>query len=107
MPAERRRHKRYPVDGDATFLAASLMANGDLLDVAKGGALIHGAVVPSDGSWIAVHFVVSGYPWKFEAKGKVVRDHPYRIAIMFLDEPAGLEELLRWLERTYGPVKVE
>ena len=99
MPTERRRHTRYPAAGDATFLTASLMARGDLLDVAKGGALIHGAVVPSNGNGITVRFTVSGYPGKFEAEGKVVRDHPHMIAIIFLDEPAGLEELLRWLER--------
>ncbi len=99
MPAERRSHKRYPAAGDAMFLAASLMARGDLLDVAKGGALIRSADVPSEGSGITVHFTVSGYSRLFEAEGRVVRAQLDTIAVMFFDEPAGLGGLLRWLER--------
>ncbi len=97
MPTEGRRHKRYPAAGDATFLAASLRARGDLLDVAKGGVLIRSADLPSEDSGITVRFTVSGYSRMFEAEGWVVRAHPDSIAVMFFDEPPGLGELLRWL----------
>jgi len=76
-----------------------MRATGDLLDVAKGGVLIRSADVPSEESGITVRLTVSGYSRMFEAEGWVVSDS---IAVMYFDEPPGLGELLRWLERPQG-----
>ena len=102
MPVERRSYKRYPAAGQAEFWSTTLKGAGELLDVAKGGVLIRSADVPSEESGITVLFTVSGYQRMFEAEGRVVRAQLDTIAVMFFDEPAGLEELLRWLERPQG-----
>ena len=99
MPTEGRRHKRYPVAGQAEFWTASMKATCDLLDVSKGGVLIRSADVPSGESGITVRFTVLGYSRMFEADGHVVRAQLDSIAVMFFDEPPGLDGLLRWLER--------
>ncbi len=100
-------YKRYPVSGRILFRTESVQAVGELVGIARGGALIRSEAVPSPGSEVTACFIVRDYPGAFEARGKVVRILTNAWAIEFLGEPPWLTEMLQWLERTYGPVKVE
>lgn len=99
MGIERRQHKRYSVSGQAEFQAGSVNARGELLDVGSGGVLVRSDVLPSDRSNLLIHFSIAGYPGVFDAKGRVVRTHLGVLAVMFLEPPAVLPDLLAWLEK--------
>ena len=98
---ERRCYKRYCASGQAEFWSASVKSIGKLLDVAKGGVLVlmPNKVRLSHEEKLTVRFTVSDYPGVFEARGKVARIQLDILAVMFLEEPVGLENLLRWLDR--------
>ncbi len=107
MSTIKQSYKRYPVSGKTLFRTESVQATGELVDIAMDGALIRSEVVPSPGSEVTACFIVRDYPGAFEARGKVVRILTNAWTIEFLMDPPWLEEMLLWLERTYGPVKVE
>ena len=99
MTIERRHYKRYLVSGLVEFMTDDVSSPSKLLDIAKGGVLIDSEVVASPGEELAFRFTLSGYQGVFEASGKVVRNQNDVLAFKFLEEPAGLENLLSWLER--------
>jgi len=76
-----------------------MWATGDLLDIAKGGALLRTEVEFSQAMEVRVRFQVQDYPEAFEVKGMVVRVQQDSVAIMFLEVPAGIDKLLQWLEK--------
>ncbi len=98
---ERRRYKRYCASGQADFWTALVMSVGKLLDVAKEGVLVlmPNTVRLSHEEKLTVRFTVSEYSGVFEARGKVARIQLDTLAVIFLEEPVGLENLLRWLDR--------
>ncbi len=100
MLVDERRHKRFSAEGEAEIRSEDMKATGDLLDVAKGGLLIGSGAKPSRGLEVATRFTVQNYPGVIEGGGKVVRVLLDTVAIMFVEAPTGLEEMLRWLERT-------
>lgn len=98
MPVKSWNHKRYHVAGKAEFWTAHVKATGDLLDVAEEGILIRSEIELNRRRRVMVRFKVLGYPRVLETEGRLERIHQSTLAIMFLDEPTGLEELLQWLE---------
>ncbi len=98
MPVKSRSHKRCPAAGKAEFWTAHVKATGDLLDVGEEGILIRSEVELNRRRRVTVSFKVLGYPQVFETEGRLERVRLSTLAIMFLDKPAGLDELLRWLE---------
>ncbi len=92
-------HKRYRVSGPAEFQAGSVTATGELLDVGTGGILLRSDVNPSQGTHLQAQFAVAGYHGTFNARGRVVRTQLGVVAVMFLDQPDGLQPLLDWLEQ--------
>ncbi len=99
MITDKRRHKRYRVSGRADFQAASADATGDLLDIGTGGILVRSPVIPPQGTNLTARFTVDGYAATFDCRGRVVRAQMDVLAVMFLEEPKGLAELLQWLEK--------
>ncbi len=99
MPVKSRSHKRCPAAGKAEFWTAHVKATGDLLDVGEEGILIRSEIETNRRRRVTVRFKVLGYPSVLETEGRLERVHLSTLAIMFLDKPAGLDELLRWLER--------
>ena len=100
-------YKRYPVSGKILFQMGPMKITGKLVDISKGGALIHSKVKPFEGEEFTVLLEVQDYARVFNVRGMAIRIQSDSWSMMFLEEPAGLVELLRWLERTYGSVKVE
>lgn len=98
MGAERRRYKRYSVTGESEFWTESAKTSTQLLDVGHGGVLLRSEVVPAQGTQLGVRFAVDGYPERFEARGRVVRTQMDIVAVMFPEEPAGLRQMLIWLD---------
>ena len=99
MLAEERRYQRFSAAGEAEIRSAVMKATGDLLDVAKGGVLIGSGAKPSRGLEVATRFTIQNYPEVIEGRGKVVRVLLDTVAIKFLEPPAGIEDLMQWLER--------
>jgi len=100
---DRRVHKRYRVSGPAEFQAGPITATGELLDVGTGGILLRSDVSPSQGTNLQAQFAVADYPGTFKARGRVVRTQLGVVAVMFLDQPDGLQPLLDWLEQKESP----
>ena len=100
MPDERRCHKRYPVSGKIVFQTESQEATGELVDIARGGLCIRSEVKPLEGEELTVRFTVQGHVGVFEIRGLVVRLQSNSWAMMFLEETAKLEMLLRSLEES-------
>ena len=90
-------YKRYPVAGRVLFLADSMEAAGELVDISRGGVHIRSEIKPLEGEDIDVRFTVQDYPEVFQVRGIVVRVHSDSWAVLFLDEPAGLTRLMRSL----------
>ena len=99
MPVRRWNHKRYHVVGQAEFWTAFVKATGVLFGVGEEGILIRSPIDPHRRKRVTVRFNVLGYPRVFETEGKMERVQQSTLAIMFFDKPAGLNKLLRWLER--------
>ncbi len=98
MLAEGQRYQRFTAAGEMEIRSAVMKATGDLLDVAKGGVLIGSGAKPSRGLEVATRITVQNYSGVIEGRGKVVRVLLDTVAIMSLEPPAGIEELLQWLE---------
>lgn len=100
---ERRRFTRHRVSGQAEIRFDGTQVTGVLLDIGSGGVLIGSDQVPAQGSGLAVSFHVDGYPKGIEAQGRVVRTQMNVLAVVFSHAPAGIEELLAWLEKAQAP----
>ncbi len=92
--SERRKFVRYLVAGDVQFRSAAVEATGELLDIGTGGILVRSQTMLDKGTNLTAGFDVKGCTGTFAAKGRVVRTQFDVLAIMFLDPPAGLDELL-------------
>ena len=99
---DRRRYKRYPVSGRAKFQAGITEGDGDVLDIGSGGILIRSPVGLSQGTELKTLFTIQGYASEFSTSGRMVRAQLGVLAVMFLQEPVGLWELLKWLETAEG-----
>ncbi len=100
MP-ERRRYKRYSHPGRIVFrTGTSLESAGETLNFGAGGALVHTTVMPEKGVALSVSFTIPGGFGTFVTTGRVLRTEEDRLAIEFLEEPAGLKEALKSLEST-------
>ena len=93
-----RRYKRYPVSGKILFQMDSREVTGKLVDISSSGALIHGKVKPFEEDEFTALLEVHDYPRMFEVRGVVVRVHSDSWTMIFVEEPAGLAELLRCLD---------
>ena len=92
-------YKRYPGSGRTLFRTESVKATGELVDISSGGACIRSEVKPSEGDEVAVRFTVQNYPEVFEARGMAMRVQSDSWALWFFEEPVGLAELLRILDK--------
>jgi c-di-GMP-binding flagellar brake protein YcgR len=91
---EKRSHRRYRVAGEAEFGEGS----GDLVNISLGGMLVRCNRALPKGTTLKIRIMVRGFQRTFEADGRVVGTSLDVIAILFRKEPAGLRDLLRWLD---------
>lgn len=99
---DRRRYKRYIVEGSVTFQNSEGESSA-LLNVARGGVLVRTDTLCREGTVISLRFKVASYPETFASRGQVVGTKQKLMAIKFLERPKGLETLLGWLDRENCP----
>lgn len=98
MESDRRKHKRYRVNGATRLLVNGEQRTGQLLDVGSGGVLVQVSFEAEKGDEIPLEFTVDGNPDDFKAVGRVVRTQLDVLAIMFVERPVNLDALIAWLE---------
>ena len=103
FPAERRKHRRYIVRGMVSFRADGLIRTGELVNFGCGGMLVRSNYVLPEGSEVSFRVVAYCYPSSFEARAQVVGGRISLMALQFLERPAGVDELLLWLEQEHCP----
>ena len=102
---ERRQHKRFAVKGllrMQTSAGVSAQGSCEVLNVSGGGVLFLTKSPPIAGTNIEVRFTIEGYNGEIQAKGRVVREDSNLAAIVFTGKPAGIDELIHWLEAEIG-----
>jgi hypothetical protein len=97
-PEERRRSRRYRVQGTVCAEGPGGNVSGELLDIGSGGVLLKAAEAPPAGAELQLEFIVNGRPELYRAPGRVVRVQVDVVAIMFLRRIPELEPLLMSLE---------
>jgi hypothetical protein len=100
---ERRRYRRYIVKGSVVVLHSSAEIAGELLNLGFGGVLVRTKIVHPEGTRVTLTFQFNGYPEETSAQGLVVGTKPDLMAVKFLEEPAGIESVLNWLEMEHYP----
>jgi hypothetical protein len=105
---ERRRYRRYIVKGSVIINPALPEAAGDatvgeLLNIGLGGVLLRSKTIPREGTRVSLRFSFDGYPEKTLAEGQVVGTKPDLMAVKFLEQPAGIDAVLNWLEQEHYP----
>ncbi|MBI1956023.1 MAG: PilZ domain-containing protein [Acidobacteria bacterium] len=100
---ERRRYRRYIVQGRVKFRIGSAETLGDVVNFGQGGMLIRSGVVLPEGSETTIQVKASCYPDAFEVSGQVVGVKNGRMAIKFLKKPKAVEELLLCLAQENYP----
>jgi hypothetical protein len=99
LHSERRKHRRYMVEGKAVVESGSRQFAGALVDISEGGVLLITVEenVPV-GARLEVSFGMDGYPVEINSKGIAVRAAPNVIAMAFSDPPWELYQAILWLE---------
>ena len=92
-------YKRYPVSGRMQFQMESMETTGKLVDISRGGVLIHSKVKPFEGEVLTALLEVQDYLRVFKVRRMAMRVQSDSWSMMFLEEPGELAELLRWLEK--------
>jgi len=103
FPVERRKHRRYIVRGMVSFRADGLVRTGELVNFGYGGMLVRTNYVLPEGTQVSFRVVAYCYPSSFEARAQVVGGRIKLMAVHFLEMPAGVDELLLWLEQEHCP----
>ena len=96
---DRRRYRRYIVQGRVWFFLDMVQVSGDLVNFGQGGMLFRSGVVLPEGCEVTIHMVAFCYPVAFEVQGQIIRVKDDLIAVRFVNEPQGMYELLQWLDR--------
>ena len=99
MKSEKRRYKRYVVSGQVEIRTEVDEAVGELVHIGRRGILIRSHFIPPLRTDLSIHFTVQRYGETFRAGGRVVGSEKDLIAVSFSVEPAGMEELLQWLDK--------
>lgn len=99
MKSEKRRYKRYVVSGQVEIRTEVDEAVGELVHIGRRGILIRSHFIPPLRTDLSIHFTVQRYGETFRAGGRVVGNDKDMIAVSFSVEPAGMEELLQWLDK--------
>ncbi|HEY7680001.1 MAG TPA: PilZ domain-containing protein [Terriglobia bacterium] len=100
---ERRKHRRYIVKGMVWFRADGVARTGELINFGYGGMLVRSNHVLPAGSEVSLRVVAYCYKNSFEVRAKVVGGRISLMAVQFLERPAGVGELLLWLEQENCP----
>ena len=98
MKSEKRRYKRYVVSGQVEIRTEVDEAVGELVHIGRRGILIRSHFIPPLRTNLSIHFTVQRYGETFRVGGRVVGSEKDLIAVNFSVEPAGMEELLQWLD---------
>ncbi len=96
---ERRLYRRYIVTGSVVLQTGAVESCGALLNLGVGGMLVRTDTLYQEGTDLVFRFQVGGNPEMFTAFGQVVGTKADRLAIKFLEQPAGMYALLHWLEQ--------
>ncbi|MCH8267300.1 MAG: PilZ domain-containing protein [Acidobacteria bacterium] len=99
MKSEKRRYKRYVVSGQVEIRTEVDEAVGELVHIGRRGILIRSHFIPPLRTDLSIHFTVQRYGETFRVGGHVVGSEKDMIAVSFSVEPAGMEELLQWLDK--------
>ena len=99
MKSEKRRYKRYVVSGQVEIRTEVDEAVGELVHIGRRGILIRSHFIPPLRTDLSIHFTVQRYGETFRAGGLLVGNEKGMIAVSFSVEPAGMEELLQWLDK--------
>ena len=70
----------------------------EVLNAGAGGFLILSKVPFSLGTELEIRFTIQGYNAEVQGKGRVARVETGVMGIEFVGEPAGMNDLLAWLE---------
>ena len=100
---ERRRHRRYILPGQVRFRINSFEASGELVNFGQGGLLMRSRVALPVGTQMSLRVQASCYPSAFETPAEIVGVKNALMALKFLEQPHGVQELLLWLERENFP----
>lgn len=103
FPKERRRYRRYIVQGQVRFRINSSEASGELVNFSQGGLLVRSQAVLPPGTQATFRVTASCYPNAFDVAGEVVGVKDALLAIKFLEQPKSVHQLLEWLERENVP----
>ena len=99
ITTNRRRYKRYIVEGFVTLDCALGKANGALLNLGQGGILVRVAGRYRAATIVSLRIQLENYPEMLATSGQVVGTQDGLVAIQFLEKPMGIELLLNWLEQ--------
>lgn len=96
---QKRQHRRYALAGQAVFRTAKAVeARACSLNIGIGGILLRSPVIPPEGTELWLHLALEDRPEAFFiTRGRIVRTEPDGLAVIFLEQPAGLESMLRSL----------
>jgi hypothetical protein len=99
---ERRKHRRYIVDGTVRFTVGPVSVSGALINFGHGGMLVRadgmlGEMV-SEAAQLDFQVTAYCYPETFRVLGEIVGGKNSLLAVKFLERPHGAKELLLWLE---------
>lgn len=103
MRKERRRHRRYIVSGQVKLRTESFVVQGELVNFGQGGMLVRSGLVLLVGTQMRARVTAFCYPYAFDVAGEVVSTKNALMAIKFLEQPNGVQELLYWLEQENFP----
>ncbi len=99
VKTDKRRYRRYAVSGNVQFRTEVDAAVGELVHIGRRGMLIRSHFIPPLRTNLSIRFTVHGYGETLSIGGRVVGSEKDMIAVSFSVEPAGMEQLLQWLDK--------
>jgi hypothetical protein len=99
---ERRRNPRFPVTGRAIIVTPEGELPAELIDIATGSLLMRCRQSAPAGAELPIRFSVENHANEFTVTGRVVRTQPDVLAVVFVDEPRGLRQLIEEIEKRHG-----
>jgi hypothetical protein len=107
---ERRQHRRYIVGGTVVIKKPGEDSVARLVNIGPGGLLIRRRTQLQPETVVLLEIQPEHYGERIKAKGRIVGGKEDLLAIKFMTEPAGMDELLHSLQEANctwtGPVEI-
>ena len=101
MLIDRRAHKRFIVNGQASFELPSGKFQAEVVSISAGGLLLITEAKPVMEERLQVQFVLEGFAGQHQGEGRVTRLEPGVVGVEFVSKPEALQEMLDWLESRF------